>query len=412
MTRQLSLRDIAFDLGTGSTELGVGVGRFLGTLERPPVLLGLGEPTHGVEAFPQLRNQLLAYLVEQQGYRAIALESDCLAAVVVDDYVRTGAGDLEQVLATGFSHGFGAAPANRELVTWLREHNAGRDPRDRVRFYGFDAPLEMAAAPSPRAALLGAHEYLREHLPAGRVPHDRDTLDALLGADADWPNPAAMYDAADSIGDTDNARALRLAADDIVARFEAHAPGLRQASSDNDFERALMLARAAHGLLRYHAEMAKPGPERFSLLTGLRDAMMAENLLAIARVQAHHGPCLVFAQNAHLRRTESAMRFGGMDVHWWSAGALTAPVLDSGYAFIALDCDRWVDNPAVQRQPHDFQAVLGDATASRALFPARPLAAALAGQAVSARVSDDQRYAPFDPAGLDGADAIVLLESI
>ena len=55
------------------------------------------------------------------------------------------------MLATGFSHGFGASAANRELVSWLREHNATRDPADRITLYGFDPPIEMMGATS-RAA--------------------------------------------------------------------------------------------------------------------------------------------------------------------------------------------------------------------------------------------------------------------
>src|SRR5262249_41131500 len=94
---------------------------FLHRLPTLPRLLGLGEPTHGVEAFPRLRNEMLRYLVEDAGYRSIAIESDCLAGLLVDSYVQTGDGELDDVLARGFSHGFGGYAANRELVAWLRE---------------------------------------------------------------------------------------------------------------------------------------------------------------------------------------------------------------------------------------------------------------------------------------------------
>jgi erythromycin esterase-like protein len=103
----------------------------LATRTEPPVLFGLGEPTHGVKAFPLLRNEILAHLVDR-GYRSIALETDFFAASVVDDYVTGGPGDIGKVLATGFTHGFGAVPGNRELVAWLRTHNAACAPRDRL----------------------------------------------------------------------------------------------------------------------------------------------------------------------------------------------------------------------------------------------------------------------------------------
>lgn len=118
----------------------------------PPTLLALGEPTHGIAAFPLLRNDLLRHLVDR-GYRSIVLETDVFAASVVDAYVGGAETEIETVLATGFSHGFGAVPGNRELVVWLREHNAGCAPQDRVHFHGFDAPVELSGAPSPRRAL-------------------------------------------------------------------------------------------------------------------------------------------------------------------------------------------------------------------------------------------------------------------
>lgn len=57
-------------------------------------LLGLGEPTHGVEAFLELRNELFRHLVEYEGYRSIILESDCLSALAADAYITDGIGTL------------------------------------------------------------------------------------------------------------------------------------------------------------------------------------------------------------------------------------------------------------------------------------------------------------------------------
>lgn len=151
---------------------------------------------------------MLTALVERHGYRAIAIESDCVAATVVDDYVTTGTGDLEKVLETG-SVTASAPPANRELVTWIRDHNAGHNPNQHVRFYGFDAPWETFT-PGPTAVLMAAHTYLATHLRADRLPHDARTLNDPLGHDADWTNPAAMREDSQSSGHTPRARSLRL----------------------------------------------------------------------------------------------------------------------------------------------------------------------------------------------------------
>jgi erythromycin esterase-like protein len=110
-------------------------------LPHRPRLLGLGEPMHGVDEFPRLRNALFAALVERAGLTTIALESSAWHGRVVDEYVRGGDGDEDAVLAAGFTHGWGGFPANRELVRWLREQNRHRAPDARLRFAGFDAPV-------------------------------------------------------------------------------------------------------------------------------------------------------------------------------------------------------------------------------------------------------------------------------
>src|SRR5687768_18590187 len=83
-----------------------------------PRILGLGEPTHGEGSLHAVRNELFRQLVEQEGYRTFALESDCLMGLLVDDYISGPEGtagasaedDLDDVMARGFSHEWGAFP--------------------------------------------------------------------------------------------------------------------------------------------------------------------------------------------------------------------------------------------------------------------------------------------------------------
>lgn len=102
---------------------GAGVSAFLRSLPAKPLLLGLGEARHFVGELGELRNEIFRHLVEHEGYRSFTIESDCLRGLVVDDYITTGAGTLDDVMERGFSHGFGASPANRELVRWMHAHN-------------------------------------------------------------------------------------------------------------------------------------------------------------------------------------------------------------------------------------------------------------------------------------------------
>lgn len=394
MSTAAALRGIGRQLDD-TADLGRALDELLAARTVPPALLALGEPTHGIKAFPLLRNDILRHLVER-GYRSIVLETDIFAASVVDDYVAGGTADIDTVLATGFSHGFGAVPGNRELVEWLRAHNADRAAPDRVRFHGFDAPTEYSGAPSPRRALAAVTGYL----PAALRPESVRDLDALLGADADWTNAAAMYDPAASVGDSDRARILRIVADDLASALRRAAPTLRPADPTG-YDQALRHARTAQGLLRYHAAMATSAPDRIATLLSLRAEMMADNLLAIVAEERHRGPSLVFAHNVHLQRMRSAVPIGDDEAHWGSAGALVGLTLGERYLFLATDA-----NP--NSDPETLQGILAAATTRRALFPTPAPRAALP-PSIEAGQPIVQGHIPLTPADLDCADAVIFV---
>jgi erythromycin esterase-like protein len=368
---------------------GAGVSAFLRSLPAEPLLLGLGEARHFVGELGEVRNEIFRHLVEHEGYRAFAIESDCLMGLVVDDYLTTGAGTLDDVMERGFSHGFGASPANRELVRWMRAYNEEHD--EKLRFFGFDGPLEYWGA-SPREALTGLHALLD-----GPLPCTRETLDTLLGPDDRWTNEATVMDPSQSIGRSDDAQRLRLIADDLVALLDTQMPRL----SAKDRERAGLYGRTAVGLLRYHSGMADTSPTRVMRLSALRDAMMAANLRAVAS----HGPALVFAHNLHLQRNKSLMSLGDHLLEWWSAAAITEAHLGDRYAFLASAFGTAGDNTP---PPDTVEGILSTLPWDRSLIDARRLAEAITEPAP--RVSHDFAYFPLDPAQLDTIDGVVFLK--
>ncbi|MEV5764535.1 erythromycin esterase family protein [Micromonospora sp. NPDC052213] len=378
----------------------------MGLLSARPRLLALGEPTHGEDVLLDVRNDLFRHLVEQEGYRTIAIESDCLTGLVVDDYVTSGTGTLDEVMERGFSHGFGASAANRELVSWMRAYNDGRPAPERLRFAGFDGPLEITGAASPRQALTALHAYLTARVDADLLPCTPETLDRLLGADDRWTDPAAMMDPSRSVGQTPEAKQLRLLADDLVALLDAQTPHLIAASAPDDWDRARMYGRTATGLLRYHFWMADPSPSRMARLLGARASMMAANLLAIAE----RGPALAFAHNGHLQRNRSGMRMGGLPVQWWSAGAIVSARLGEEYAFLATALGtirhHGVDTPP----PDTIEGLLYALPEDRYVVNARRLAVALGDVTPAPRVSPWFGYAPLDPAHLASSDGIVFVK--
>ncbi|MFI7633959.1 erythromycin esterase family protein [Nonomuraea sp. NPDC049400] len=374
---------------TARTCDGAGISAFLRSLPAKPLLLGLGEARHFVEELGELRNEIFRHLVEHEGYRSFAIESDCLKGLVVDDYITTGAGTLDDVMERGFSHSFGAAPANRELVRWMRAYN--QEHEEKLRFFGFDGPLEYWAE-SPRQALTSLYNLLD-----GPLPWTTETLDTLLGPDDRWSNEATAMDPSQSIGQSADAQQLRLIADDLVALLDTQAPRLNA----KDRELAALYGRTATGLLRYHYWMADTSPARWTRLSALRDAMMAANLRAVAE----HGPALVFSSNLHLQRNKTFMPFGDQTLEWWSAGAITAAHLGDRYAFLASALGTAGDDTP---PPDTVEGILSTLPWDHSLIEAPRLAEAITNPAP--RISHDFAYFPLDPAQLDMIDGIVFLK--
>ncbi|WP_406096586.1 erythromycin esterase family protein [Streptomyces sp. NBC_01013] len=386
-----------------------GASAVMGLLPARPRLLALGEPTHGEDALLGLRNELFRQLVEQEGYRTIAIESDCLRGLMVDDYVTAGTGTLDDVMEHGISHGWAAFAANRDLVRWMRAHNDGRPASDQVRFAGFDGPLEIAGAASPRQALTALHDYLvRAGVDTDLLPCTAQSLDRLLGADDRWTEPAAMRDPSRSVGRSADAARLRLLADDLVALLDEQMPHLITTTSGEDRERARLYGRTAAGLLRYHSWMADTSPGRLARLVGVRDRMMADNLFALAE----RGPVFVHAHNAHLQREKSSMRMDGKPLEWWSAGALVSAELGDAYAFVATALGTIRHQEVDVPPPDTVEGILYTLAEDHFVVDTHRLVTALGGVRPAHRTSPWFGYAPLDPAHLAGSDGMVFVKDV
>ena len=99
-------------------------------------ILALGESTHGTREFFQLKHQVLAYAVEQLGYRIFAIEDNQLACQPVNSYVL----GQDTLSAREAMKGLFAVWYTEEVVAmveWMRSYNR-EHPDDPVFFVGFD----------------------------------------------------------------------------------------------------------------------------------------------------------------------------------------------------------------------------------------------------------------------------------
>ena len=123
----------------------------------------LGEATHGTQEFYALRAAITKQLVTEKGFDAVAVEADWPDALQVHRHVQGEAAEGDAVAALA---GFERFPRwmwrNTEilaLVDWLREHNAGLAPADRVGFFG----LDLYSLQRSMQEVVG---YLQRHDPA------------------------------------------------------------------------------------------------------------------------------------------------------------------------------------------------------------------------------------------------------
>lgn len=297
-------------------------------------LLALGEALHGSDEALQFRNQLFRLLVEQHGFTAIAIESSFPRGRVVNEYVAgRGALTYDELQETGFSHGFGTQPANRELIEWMRQYNAGVASEKQISFYGFDSPSEMMYCDSPRELLRFAVDYLGGIDPA-ILDRFWSAMDTLLGNNAPWENPAVAMDYTQGVGLSPAAAGLRIETENLISELRIRRQELLAKSSNGTYTEALHYASLARQVLTYHAGMSGNSPDRISRLLGLRDLIMADNLMYIVQRERPNGKVFAHAHNKHLQRGVAQWQLGPTLCQWWPAGAHVAQELGSGYAVI------------------------------------------------------------------------------
>ena len=294
-------------------------------------LLGFGEALHGGEEILLLRNRLFQRLVEAHGFSAIAVESSFPRSRLVNAYVGSGSStrqSYEEIQEQGFSHGFGRVEANRELVEWMRQYNADPAHSVKLRFYGFDMPGLTGKMASPRDVLFFATDYLASLDSASGGEH-RQRIDTLLGEDSQWENPAIYADPAKAAELAAAIAGLRIATENLLTELRTRRPELLAKTDQDQYLEALQHAQSARELLNFYAGVASQAG--YAKLLGIRDAAMADDLMAIVARERPRGKVLAFAHNSHLQHGQVEFPQLGQ---WWPAGSHLSDMLGARYAVI------------------------------------------------------------------------------
>lgn len=98
-------------------------------------IVGVARGTHGARELSTLTHRILRFLVEQLGFRSLAIEEDWTTCIAVDGYLRTGRGDLRAQLDRASP--WWRTEEFRDVLCWMRAYNQ-QHVADPVRLVGLD----------------------------------------------------------------------------------------------------------------------------------------------------------------------------------------------------------------------------------------------------------------------------------
>ncbi|MFL1379345.1 erythromycin esterase family protein [Nocardiopsis protaetiae] len=125
------IRKNAYGLTAGEADGPLDDLRPLASMVRDAEVVAVGTAARQTRELAVVAHRIVRLLVEEEGFRSVALEGDDPARVGLNAYVATGEGDPRAMLAE--SRPFWRLAEILDLVYWMRAYNL-RHPRDPVRF--------------------------------------------------------------------------------------------------------------------------------------------------------------------------------------------------------------------------------------------------------------------------------------
>ena len=241
----------------------------------------LGEASHGTSEFYRMRDRITRELIAKKGFRFVAIEGDWPDAAHVDHYVRhLEYPPSEWTAFARFPTWMWRNEEARTFVEWLRAHNAGLKPGDRVAFHGLDL---YSLYDSIRAVL----KYLDEIDPStARVARER------YGCLTPWQSDPATYGHAALTGAYPTCESeVAVVLTDLLHK--------RRAYADRDGERfmdAVQNARLIANAEQYYRIMYYGSRASWNL----RDSHMFETLKTLLAFHGAKAKAVVWAHNSHI----------------------------------------------------------------------------------------------------------------
>ncbi|HEX2535770.1 MAG TPA: erythromycin esterase family protein, partial [Chitinophagaceae bacterium] len=244
----------------------------------------LGEASHGTHEYYTWRSHITRRLVEEYGFRFVAVEGDWPDCYALNRYVSHHASAPGS--ATDNLHSFDRWPTwmwgNWEIaafVEWMRRHNKGKERKEQVGFYGLDVyslwdSLECVVQylqKNDPDALKAAHEAIRCF-----EPYKEDE-------GASYGYAARMVP--------------ELCQDEVIGLLQTLTDKRKTPEGDTEpvfsAEQNALIAVNAE---RYYRAMISGGPHSWNV----RDSHMMETLNRLLEFQGPESKAIIWAHNTHI----------------------------------------------------------------------------------------------------------------
>lgn len=279
-------------------------------------IVGLGEASHGVSEYHQMKSEVFQALVANNGCRTFIIEGDFGGCLAVEDYIHGGEGTAKEALS---QIGFGIYKTEElaELVDWMRSYNTTAEAGMDLHFYGMD---------------MQRYDNNKKYL-----------FEVLEKADA------ALYDQYQTafVNLTDEARSNL--EKDVLEQGKSNALNLLEELDKREAditavvgEEAFAVARECANSIYESSELCASGTD----YNTLRDGHMAEK---VDWFVTHGDGSMLFinGHNGHISKTASA---------YCSLGAAIAEEYGDGYFCIGTDAaDDGIKRESFRLAKMDFQ---------------------------------------------------------
>jgi erythromycin esterase len=268
------------EVGSYVREHAVAIGA-IGVIVDDAKTVAVGEATHGTHEFFELKHRMFAYLAAEKGFTTLAFEADQAECRAIEAFVQgeSPPGVTARMVVEGIQLAVWRTEEVVALVQWMREYN--QTARTRVHFVGFDMQ-------SYKPARVGLGRFLESVDPEAAA----ELAKATAGLDEPFPE------------------------DTWMGSVFAELPESTRIVVTNGFAKAASVV-AAHRQ-KPGAEDAQRNVERLqqwsqyvvSTTDGVRDRMMADNLVALRKRLGVGVKMMIWAHNYHVGRYAELQSMG------------------------------------------------------------------------------------------------------